>query len=114
MKESGLKSFMFSDIVSIRLIVLWLAVIMHSLSLLSAADDPPKPVVPPRIALCNPLVVEANAKTEIVIRGWGLVDVSGVQCDLEGATVTILKQESAPVPGRQDAKQIGKRRSALH
>lgn len=71
------------------------------------AEDAKESAELPRIALCNPLLVESGTKTELVIRGWHLSDATEVKCDLEDATITILKQEAAPVPGRQDAKEIG-------
>ena len=71
------------------------------------AEEPERPDETPGIALCNPLLIEANSTSEMVIRGWHLTDITDVQCDLEGVLVKVLKQETAVVPGRQDAKEVG-------
>lgn len=70
------------------------------------ADEPEKPTLP-KIALCHPLLLEPNSTTEVVIRGWYLVENTEIQCDLEGVLIKVLKQEAATVPGRQDAQEVG-------
>lgn len=72
-----------------------------------SAQETEQPDETPRIALCNPLLLESNSTSEMVIRGWHLSDITDVQSDLDGITIKILKQEAAAVPGRQDAKEIG-------
>lgn len=69
--------------------------------------DEASPPEPPRVALLNPLGINANATTRVILRGWNLKDTKSVSADREGVTVNVLKHESATVPGRQKAEEIG-------
>ncbi len=71
---------------------------------LRAEETPPEP---PRIAISNPFAVASGSTTKLVIRGWKLDQATEVRCLTEGATVKILSKGTAPVPGRQEAKQVG-------
>lgn len=69
-----------------------------------AAESPP---LPPRVAMLNPPGVSAGATTRVMLRGWNLNDAKAVTADREGVMVNVLKHESAAVPGRQKAEEIG-------
>ncbi len=84
----------------------WVLVGLLALSSATARGEE-APTESPRIALCNPLGVQPGATTKLVMRGWKLDQAQQVRCRLEGATVKLLNQSNAPIPGGQDASQIG-------
>ena len=66
-----------------------------------------QPPVPPKAALCSPLAVPVGATTKVVLRGWAVDKATSIRCDNEKVTFKIVAPGTAPVPGKQDAKQIG-------
>jgi hypothetical protein len=73
-------------------------------SWLRAEEAPPEP---PRIALSSPFAAAPGSTTKLIIRGWKLDQATDVRCLISGATVKVLSKGAAPVPGRQEAKQVG-------
>ena len=86
----------------IRMFVTWMIVLGTSFSL--AEDAKP---VPPKVALCRPLAVASGATTKVTLRGWLIDKATAVRCDNDQVTLKIVSQGAAPIPGKQDAKQIG-------
>ena len=74
--------------------------------LFTLAEDA-QPPAPPRVALCNPLAVSSGGTMKVNLRGWGVDKATAIKCDNDQVTLKILAAAAAPVPGKQDAKQIG-------
>ena len=68
------------------------------------ADDKPEP---PKIALAAPFVISVNATTKVIFRGWKLNREIVATTTVADVTLKVVKHDNAPVPGGQDAKQIG-------
>lgn len=68
------------------------------------AEDQPEP---PRIALAAPFAIPANATTKVIVRGWKLNRDIEAKSTVNDVSLKILKHDNAPIPGGQDAKQIG-------
>ncbi len=68
------------------------------------ADDKPDP---PKIALAAPFVISVNATTKVILRGWKLNREIVATTTVADVMLKVVKHDNAPVPGGQDAKQIG-------
>ena len=72
-----------------------------------ALAEEAQPPAPPKIAMCCPLAVSSGGTTKVTLRGWLVDTATAVQCDNDQVTLKILSHGAAPIPAKQDAKQIG-------
>ncbi len=62
---------------------------------------------PPKVAMCAPLAVPIDATTKVIVRGWGLEGAKEIRSSSPQVAVKIIASGKAPIPNKQDAKQIG-------
>jgi Bacterial pre-peptidase C-terminal domain len=67
----------------------------------------------PKIAMCTPLAVPCGATTKVVLRGWTIGQYTTVKCDNDKVAIRVIKADAAPIPNKQDAKQIGDKQLEL-
>jgi hypothetical protein len=93
---------------TILLLVLWTRLLIEPCAVASADEAEKKSEkVQPRIAMCIPLAVPADATTKLIVRGWGLEEAKEIRSSNARLTLKILATGKATIPNKQDAKQIG-------
>ena len=63
--------------------------------------------------MCSPLAVPCGGTTKVVLRGWTIGQATTIKCDNDKVAIRVIKADAAPVPGKQDAKQIGDKQLEL-
>lgn len=89
------------------------AALLLALSIAAPAIAQDEDGEPPRIAMAAPLAAVPGTTTQLTLRGWKLDNVTAVRPSDERARVKLGQQGPAPVPGGQNANDIGDKQVAI-